>query len=96
MDEVMELPSDPNFEDPCAKKAVEFYEKEVAANTWDHIDSVIEVYDKMKQGKWSWILSKDCKYIDVRIDMRSGHCLIYDNNGNRISPEDLAAQYSRT
>lgn len=63
-------------------------------NLWDHLDSVIEIYQKMKNKEWFWFKNMDCKYIDVRIDMRDGGCIIKQRSGVRINPEELAWQYS--
>ena len=69
-------------------------------NVWDHISDVFKVYKLMLQDKWLWCNNPECKYIDVRIDMRDGGCLITTRNSPddkpiRISPEQLAWQYSK-
>ena len=61
-------------------------------NIWDSIDDVISVINKVREGKWLWWKNPRCKYIDVRIDMRDGGCIIMDREGNRIDPNDLQAQ----
>jgi len=63
-------------------------------NLWDHVDSFFTVYEKMKKKEWLWFLNTECKYINLRIDMRDGGCIIKDREGKRISPEYLAWQYS--
>ena len=63
-----------------------------AANVWDHIDDVLPVIELARAGKWHWCENFECKYIELRIDMRDGGCLIKDRNGNRINPADLAKQ----
>jgi len=45
-------------------------------NVWDHVDSFIKVYNLMKKDKWSWLWNSKCKYIELRIDMRDGSCII--------------------
>lgn len=67
-------------------------EKDVI-NLWDHVEDFLKVYNKMKNKKWSWIRNSKCKYVELRIDMRDGGCLIMDRDGNRINPEDFAFQY---
>jgi hypothetical protein len=62
-------------------------------NVWDHISDVIAVLKRIKEDKWVWYKNARCKYIDVRIDMRDGGCLIKDGNGTRINPSDLAHQH---
>ena len=38
-------------------------------------------------------MNTKCKYINLRIDMRDGHCLIFDKDNNPIELEDLLFQY---
>jgi len=63
-------------------------------NSWDHIDSFLDVYKRMKEGKWDWFRNSECKYVELRIDMRDGGCIIRNGEGKRINPEELAWQYS--
>lgn len=65
-----------------------------AHNLWDNSDIVFETIKKSRNDDWLWIRNSNCKYIDVRIDMRSGLCIIKDRKGNRISPSQLAYQYT--
>jgi hypothetical protein len=62
-------------------------------NIWDSLDDFLKVYTLMQNDEWTWSLNSQCKYIDLRIDMRDGACLI-KAKGERISPERLAWQYS--
>ena len=61
-------------------------------NVWDHMADVISVLNKMQSGEWEWYRNSRCKYIEVRIDMRSGNCIIFDGERKRINPSDLAHQ----
>ena len=70
-------------------------EEKTAMNRWDQIEDFLETYHKMLARKWSWASKMDCKYIELRIDMRDGGCIIADRNGKRISPDQLAWQYSK-
>lgn len=63
-------------------------------NLWDHLDSFLLVYNRMKEDEWQWYKNMDCKYVNLRIDMRDGGCIIRNGSGTRISPEQLAWQYS--
>ena len=67
-------------------------EQKRAANVWDHIDDVLAVIELARAGKWNWTGNWDCKYVEVRIDMRDGGCLIKDREGKRINPADLRKQ----
>ena len=62
-------------------------------NFWDHMDDFLETYNAMDYKKWSWVMNSKCKYVELRVDMRDGGCIIKDGEGNRINPEDLAYQY---
>lgn len=68
-------------------------EEKIETNSWDSIDDFIRVLREMKSGKWNWYKNSKCKYVDLRVDMRDGACIIRDRNGNRISPKELAHQY---
>lgn len=62
---------------------------------WVPIEKVLEVVVKAKEKTWHWHESRGfrCKYIDIRIDMREGHCMIRDRNGNHITLEELQYQH---
>ena len=62
-------------------------------NLWDKFGDVLKIVDKMKKGEWKWFNNMKCKYINVRIDMRDGGCIIEDRDGRRILPEDLEYQH---
>lgn len=64
-------------------------------NVWDKIEHFLSILKKMKNKEWSWHRNMDCKYVTIRVDMRTGHCIISDKEGNRISPAQLAWQYSQ-
>lgn len=62
-------------------------------NVWDKLDALCETLKRMRGGEWTWVRNNRCKYISVRIDMRSGDCLYFDSTGNRINPSDLKFQH---
>ena len=43
--------------------------------------------------KWVWFKNSSCKYINLRIDTRDLHCIIYDGDNKRITLDQLAYQY---
>lgn len=47
---------------------------------------------ELLKSEWCWTKNVKCKYIELRIDMRDGHCLIKDRNGTEISIRDLEYQ----
>jgi hypothetical protein len=67
-------------------------EQKIAGNVWDHIDDVLPVLEAARTGRWSWLENSMCKYIELRIDMRDGGCVIKDRDGKRIEPEQLRHQ----
>lgn len=66
---------------------------------WIPITEVMEVLAESKSetpDSWHWGANTRCKYLNIRLDMRDGHCLIYDRNNNPITLEQLRYQYSGT
>jgi hypothetical protein len=61
-------------------------------NVWDKFSDFADVVAKANTGEWLWGLNTRCKYVELRVDMRSGHCIIRDRDGVRINPDDLAKQ----
>lgn len=53
-----------------------------------------EVLKRIRGGEigWTWIKNSDCKYIDIRIDMRDGGWILLNRGGKRILPEDFYKQ----
>lgn len=60
--------------------------------SWTDIGKVMDIIAKAKLNYWSWVWNPRCKYINLRIDMRDGHCVIFDRDGNRITLDELAHQ----
>ena len=70
----------------------------VERNEWferHQLDEVLAVIKELtKSGKeWTWARNTQCKYIDIRIDMRDGGFVLKDRSG-RISLKQLLWQYS--
>ena len=66
-------------------------------NLWDQLSDVQAVLDDQE---WTWARNTACKYLNVRIDMRDGGCLIEaasarDTKPRRINPKQLRWQYSK-
>ena len=68
--------------------------EKIETNTWDSIDDFIAVLNEAMAGNWHWFSNPKCKYVELRVDMRTGGCIIRDRYGNRIDPKDLAFQKS--
>ena len=84
----MVRPLDPRSQEKLPLKT------KIEQNIWDHFDDFLKVFDAMKAGDWSWARNSECKYINLRVDMRDGGCIITNRNGERVSPERIAWQYS--
>ena len=65
----------------------------IKTNTWDHLNDFLNVYNLMKEGQWKWGKNWACKYVELRIDMRDGGCIIRNGEGIRIDPKDLEYQF---
>jgi len=70
-------------------------QKKIDENVWDKIEDFANVYKKMRNGDWSWIYNSKCKYVELRVDMRNGGCIISDRSGTRIDPKDLEYQFNK-
>lgn len=77
------------------------FAEKVANNVWhDHseLKQVIKTISQLsgnethEDGKWSWGYNSDCKYLDIRIDMRDGG-FILSGRGGRINLDQLKWQY---
>lgn len=42
---------------------------------------------------WTWVKNNQCKYINIRIDMRDGGFVLLNRDGERISLKQLQWQY---
>jgi hypothetical protein len=49
--------------------------------------------DAGKLKRWSWAYNSDCKYVDLRIDMRDGGFVMTNRKGERINLEQLLWQW---
>lgn len=71
------------------------FEAKVENNVWD--DNLDEVIDFIKEATnpsadWDYLRNMNCKYIDIRIDMRGGDFILLDRNGTRVSLDMIKAQ----
>jgi hypothetical protein len=71
-----------------------FYKGKLVDNpsNWISFDNITNIINLVKSKKWCWTKNSRCKYIEVRIDMRDGNCLVRDRNGIDISLEELLKQ----
>ena len=68
-------------------------------DNFDEVTSFIKEVTKVSQveqysnpNNWSWLRNPECKYIDIRIDMRDGGFVIKNRGGLRITFEELKKQ----
>lgn len=65
------------------------------AARWRPPAEVLRALSAMRRSGWSWTRNTRCKYVDVRIDTRSGRCFVMDRDGKFITLDQLAWQYSK-
>jgi hypothetical protein len=76
----------------------------IETNTWEGTEQLKDLFDfilkvatdcplseRYKRG-WDWTKNFDCKYIDIRIDMRDGGFILRNREGKRIELKDLKHQ----
>ena len=54
--------------------------------------SLSEVIDVLNDPEWEWWRNSNCKYLNIRLDMRDGKCLISDRNGKPLTVDKLREQ----
>lgn len=70
---------------------------EVSPAKWIPLNDILSpILETLHSPAWSWVRNTDCKYINVRIDMRDGHVLLTDRNGKIITIDQLRHQYKST
>ena len=60
---------------------------------WIAFSQITEVVNSSLKGNWDWFRNSRCKYINLRIDMRDGNCLIKDRDEELITLEQLRYQF---
>jgi len=68
---------------------------------WIKFDAIAEIVRKAvpsnakkERPMSSWTKNNRCKYIELRIDMRTGACLLYDRDGQTIDMDVLRKQHT--
>lgn len=75
-----------------------YFNSMVESNIWHDRSELDEVIGKLKSffdptnKAWSWVFNTQCKYIDIRIDMRNGGFILKDRDGSRICIEQIEYQ----
>lgn len=87
------------LEGQMGTKAEAEYEDKIQRNSWHNagveelFSLVKEVVQKSKNHDWLWICNSECKYVEIRVDMRNGGAVLCNRRGLRISPDQLKYQY---
>jgi hypothetical protein len=73
--------------------------EKIEHNFWEKPNTLQEIVDFIKENanrdsEWKWLWNSECKYIDLRIDMRDGGFTL-SAKGKRISLNQLKWQYSK-
>lgn len=90
------IPDVPGF--TCPPEEKEFQEK-VDRNSWHDREEFDSFIAKIKQlslednNDWCWAYNSECKYVDIRIDMRDGGFIVMDRLKRRINLPILEWQY---
>jgi len=67
--------------------------EDIRKNSWEEKSDIQEVIQFIQDNNdWTWLKNSQCKYISLRFDMRSGHFVILDRTGERITLEQLKYQ----
>jgi hypothetical protein len=77
------------------------FEARVNRNSWHNREELAAFMDliwnqsdeESLTNEWSWSRNWDCKYVDIRFDMRDGGFTVRNREGKRISLEQLKWQY---
>lgn len=63
-------------------------------NIWVPLKNVTKVLDEIKNNpEWSWARNSTCKYIEIKIDMRTQDCIIFNRENKKILPNQIKYQY---
>lgn len=79
----------------------EEFEKKVNANIWHDREEFDTFIAKIKSlsnendpdRQWCWAYNSECKYLDIRIDMRDGGFILTNRTNKRINLAQLEWQY---
>lgn len=61
---------------------------------WEPIQEHLDVIKELVEGAWKWYYNTDCKYVDIRVDMRDGCAIMLDRYGRPIDFDQLRHQYT--
>lgn len=71
---------------------------EFERNVWEDGKDLQTVIDFIKKkanrsdGDWEWFRNGNCKYVQIRVDMRDGHFILLDRLAKRITFDELKFQ----
>ena len=62
---------------------------------WLPVLQVIRAIEIAKDNGWDWCNNTRCKYVEIRIDMRTDDCLIKDRDGKIINLTEMLFQHGK-
>lgn len=75
------------------------FQSKVSDNEWESpselLDNLKRIIKCIENKDWHWGRNMDCKYINIRIDMRDGGHIIVNQRGKRCSVESVEYQYDK-
>jgi recombination DNA repair RAD52 pathway protein len=57
-------------------------------------DAVKAIKDCVANGHWQWYRNNRCKYITLRVDMRTGNVFMTNRDGKEIDVQTLYEQHN--
>lgn len=62
---------------------------------WEPVERFLAVLTKARKhnGEWEWARNSRCKYVNLRVDMRDGHCVLADRDAVPITFDELEYQF---
>lgn len=96
--EEVQEPETPGINSPPVSSILD---EQISENIWHDrqelqqiIDTILTLSDeKSETNEWCWAYNHNCKYVDIRIDMRDGGFIFMNQNRTRINLEQLKWQY---
>lgn len=68
------------------------FQHKLDKNMWDNSPDLIRLLKEMREGKWSWLNNSKHKYLNIRLDTRTGSFIFLDDSGKRVSFDEVAFQ----
>jgi hypothetical protein len=63
-------------------------------NHWYPFKELVQAFREMQFNKWKWTRNQNCKYVNIRFDMRDMGCIVSTDRLGWITLERLKFQHS--